>query len=312
MLPIIDSESIDQLKEGKAYVGTGPFVFDSWTPSSKIEFSRNDDYWGEKPHLDGVEIDIVSDPQAAGLPAALRPARPDHRRHQPRPASRWARTASSTSPPSRARRTRSTSAPTSTNPSLAGPQGAPGDRLRASTGSASSTTSTAASATPGNLPWAELLPGVRRGGQPDLRARRGQGQGAWSPGGEVAAHASRCPTRPATPTTRRSRRSCRPTSRRSASRPSCSRTEYSEFIKQLIGGTFGGLWILQHAYAQYTPSTLTVSAYPFNADKNASHFESPTYKKHADGGVGAGQRHRRRRRRRPTRRSTRTCSTTCS
>ena len=88
--------------------------------------------------------------------------------------------------------------------------------------------------------------------------------------------------------------------------------EYSQFIKQLIGGTFGGLWILQHAYAQYTPSTLAVSAYPFNADKNASHFESTALQGARRRGVGAGQRHRRRRRSRTTRSSTRTCSTTCS
>jgi peptide/nickel transport system substrate-binding protein len=56
-----------------------------------------------------------------------------------------------------------------------------------------------------------------------------------------------------------------------------------QFVKQLIGAQFKGLWINYHSWAQYTPSTLTVSAYPFNAHKNASKFDSPDYIAAADG-----------------------------
>ena len=65
-----------------------------------------------------------------------------------------------------------------------------------------------------------------------------------------------------------------------------------------------------HAYAQYTPSTLAVSAYPFNADKNASHFVDADYTEHADAAWKLADRHQRRRPARSTTRSTRTCSTT--
>ena len=44
----------------------------------------------------------------------------------------------------------------------------------------------------------------------------------------------------------------------------------AQFTKQLIGAQFAGIWSAYHSWAQYTPSTLTVSAYPFNAHKNAS------------------------------------------
>ncbi|MGV9411868.1 ABC transporter substrate-binding protein [Nocardia sp. NPDC003693] len=54
------------------------------------------------------------------------------------------------------------------------------------------------------------------------------------------------------------------------------------FVKQLIGAQFPGLWITDHSWAQFVPSTLTVSAYPFNARKNASRFESPAYTAAAD------------------------------
>ena len=58
--------------------------------------------------------------------------------------------------------------------------------------------------------------------------------------------------------------------------------EHNQFIKALIGAKFKGLWVANHSYAQWTPSTLAVSAYPFNAEHNASHFESKAYAAHAD------------------------------
>ncbi len=58
--------------------------------------------------------------------------------------------------------------------------------------------------------------------------------------------------------------------------------ESATFVQNLIGAQFPGLWTTFHSWAQYTPSTLTVSAYPFNARKNASHFESPAYVAAAD------------------------------
>lgn len=59
-------------------------------------------------------------------------------------------------------------------------------------------------------------------------------------------------------------------------------TDNATFVKQLIGGQFPGLWVTDHSWAQFTPSTLTASAYPFNARKNTSHFESPAYVAAAD------------------------------
>jgi peptide/nickel transport system substrate-binding protein len=56
----------------------------------------------------------------------------------------------------------------------------------------------------------------------------------------------------------------------------------AQFVKQLIGAKFKGLWLATHSWAQYTPSTLTVSAYPFNAHKNASQYVDPGYTRAAD------------------------------
>jgi ABC-type transport system substrate-binding protein len=40
-------------------IGSGPWKFLRWLPSDRIEFVRNDDYWGEKPHLDRLVIRVV-------------------------------------------------------------------------------------------------------------------------------------------------------------------------------------------------------------------------------------------------------------
>jgi len=58
--------------------------------------------------------------------------------------------------------------------------------------------------------------------------------------------------------------------------------ESVQFTKQLIGAQFPGIWTTYHSWAQYTPANLTVSAYPFNAQKNASNYVSPAYQKAAD------------------------------
>lgn len=39
---------------GKAMVETGPFKFVEWIPGDRIVYTRNDEYWGEKPEWEKV------------------------------------------------------------------------------------------------------------------------------------------------------------------------------------------------------------------------------------------------------------------
>lgn len=279
MLPIIDSESIDQLREGTAYVGTGPFVFESWTPSSKVVLTRNEDYWGEQPLLDGVEIDVVTDPQAQAsqlrsgqLDVAL--GLTDRDRESFEKDDAYSVTefkgaenaiylgADLANPDLREVKLRQAIAYALDRQRIV-------DEVFRGAG------------TPANLPWPESSPAY------DARANQTYAYDA-AKAKELVSQLGDQPTLPlAYPAGNGNFEAVAQVVQANLEavgiETKLEPQEYSQFIKQLIGGTFGGLWILEHSYAQYTPSTLTVSAYPFNADKNASHFSSPAYQKHADG-----------------------------
>ena len=71
---------------GKAAVGTGPFKFSAYTPGERIEFVRNDNWWGKKTDWTSVtlrlipnvavrtaallagDIDVIDSPSASDLP----------------------------------------------------------------------------------------------------------------------------------------------------------------------------------------------------------------------------------------------------
>jgi ABC-type transport system substrate-binding protein len=50
--------SIAKRVAGGAFVGTGPFRITSWQPGKSVAFAANEDYWGGRAFLDGVEIEF--------------------------------------------------------------------------------------------------------------------------------------------------------------------------------------------------------------------------------------------------------------
>ncbi len=46
-------------------VGTGPYVFASWTPKQSVVLKRNPDYWGTQPYYDEIDLIPVDDDKAA-------------------------------------------------------------------------------------------------------------------------------------------------------------------------------------------------------------------------------------------------------
>jgi peptide/nickel transport system substrate-binding protein len=52
-------------KHSLSPVGSGPFVFDSWTPGQEVRLSANKAYFGGAPALDGVLFRVIRDENAA-------------------------------------------------------------------------------------------------------------------------------------------------------------------------------------------------------------------------------------------------------
>lgn len=50
--------------------GTGPFVLENWTPEETTTLSANENWWGDGPYVDGIEIRII--PDETSILAALR------------------------------------------------------------------------------------------------------------------------------------------------------------------------------------------------------------------------------------------------
>ncbi len=49
---------------GNHPVGCGPFQLDEWTSRQNLKLSTFDDYWGESPSIDGIQVDLIEDQNA--------------------------------------------------------------------------------------------------------------------------------------------------------------------------------------------------------------------------------------------------------
>lgn len=48
-------------------VGTGPYVFEKWTPDDKVVLKRNEDYWGEEPYWEEIHIIPIEEDASAEI-----------------------------------------------------------------------------------------------------------------------------------------------------------------------------------------------------------------------------------------------------
>jgi peptide/nickel transport system substrate-binding protein len=61
---IVDKETFAGLKDASTVVGTGPFKFESWVPGATVRLVANESYWGGRPYLDAIELNVINDPTA--------------------------------------------------------------------------------------------------------------------------------------------------------------------------------------------------------------------------------------------------------
>ncbi|MEW1692169.1 ABC transporter substrate-binding protein [Streptomyces sp. NPDC091265] len=68
---ITDPETVEDAVTGKKLIGTGPFKLTKWSPGAGLSLTRHDAYWQPgRPYLDGVKLRVI--PQADALISSLR------------------------------------------------------------------------------------------------------------------------------------------------------------------------------------------------------------------------------------------------
>ncbi len=65
----VEGSSTEDFASGKVAVGTGPYMFKSYTPGDNYQISINNNYWGDKPDFHDVTFKIM--PDGASRVAAL-------------------------------------------------------------------------------------------------------------------------------------------------------------------------------------------------------------------------------------------------
>jgi peptide/nickel transport system substrate-binding protein len=278
-VPIVDKETFAGLKSGKQYVGTGPFKFASWSPNTSLKFTKNHSYWQSgRPYLDAVNVAIV--PDATSLTSQLRSGQIDYAYgnsyldiEQLAKSGKFTK-AQLVGAEEQIYVGTNVSAPALEDVRIRQAIAYAIDRERIMSEVFRN------SGYPVNLPWPKYSSAY------DASLNQTYAQDVAKAKSLVKAYGKKVPTLPLTytspnPLYQATAQIVQSNLRDVGIPVKLDPVDGASFVKQLIGASFEGLWTTFHSWAQYTPSTLAVSAYPFNALKNASHYSSADYTKNA-------------------------------
>ncbi|MFW0790599.1 ABC transporter substrate-binding protein [Gordonia sp. CPCC 205333] len=270
--PIIDAQTLPQLKAGTIFNGTGPFKFVSWQPNSSVRLERNDQYWGGAAPLDSVTFVQATDQQS--LYTRLRTGQLDVAygmtyHDQQLATGRYG---------FRSVTLKGAEQQQYVGIDLGNPQ-LSDIRLRQAVAYAIDRPRIIGDVFRNNgyvvnAPWPNWSPAYRA--EDNTRYRRDVTKAKSL----VAAHGPVSPISLdySTRGVDRIIAEIVQSNLKDVGIPVILRpNDQTRQASKLIGGEFGGLWLLQHAFAQFTPSTLAVSAYPFNAAKNSSGYVNADY-----------------------------------
>ncbi|GGK45455.1 ABC transporter substrate-binding protein [Nocardia camponoti] len=275
-VPILDSETIDKLGTGDTYIGTGPFKFVQRIPNSQLIFEKNPNYWvPERPYLDRVEVSIIPDAQAiANAVKTGQVAIASELGY--RDAENLGKDGFKVQNLERAEIQQYVGVNV-TDPVLADV------RVRQAIAYAIDRDRIVAEVYRGagyatNLPWPKSSPAYDE-------ARNTRYKRDIAKAKELLAAAGKPPKLPLTFAQgfQETAQIVQANLAEVGIDVELDPVDAATFVKQLTGQGFRGLWVTDHSWAQFVPSTLTVSAYPFNARRNASRYESPAYIAAADG-----------------------------
>ncbi|WP_018653390.1 ABC transporter substrate-binding protein [Actinomadura flavalba] len=280
IVPIVDEKTFSGVGDGSRYVGTGPFKFEKWTPNARLRFVKNPDYWvPERPYLDAVDISVVTD--ATALTNRLRSGQIDyaygigyHDIERLEKTGRFGKIQLAGA---------ENQIYVGTNVTA---EGLSDVRVRKAIAHALDRDRIIAevfrgSGYPADLPWPKTSPAYDAKLNTTYRRDLAKAKALLADYGKKVptltySYASPVPQYEATA------QIVQANLKEIGIEVKLEPLDPPTFVAQLIGGKFKGLWTTYHSWAQYTPSTLTVSAYPFNALKNTSHYSSPAYTKNAE------------------------------
>ncbi|MGW5436673.1 ABC transporter substrate-binding protein [Nocardia asteroides] len=275
-VPILDSETAGELGGGEKYIGTGPFKFVQRIPNSQIVFEKNPAYRvPDRPYLDRVEVSIIPDPQA--LLNALKSGQIALARElNYRDTENLAKSGGYRVHDLDGAELQAYVGVNVTEPALADV------RVRQAIAYALDRERIIAevfrgSGYPLNVPWPKNSPAFDQ--SRNTRYSRDIGKAK-----DLLGQAGKPPKLPLTfaPGYEELAQIVQANLAEIGIEVTLDPVDGATFVKQLTGQQFRGLWVTDHSWAQFVPSTLTVSAYPFNARRNASRYESPAYTAAAD------------------------------
>ncbi|NGO11659.1 ABC transporter substrate-binding protein [Streptomyces sp. HC44] len=272
---IADRHTVEDAVKGKRLNGTGPFRFERWRPGTGLSLTRNEKYWiPERPYLDAVELRVYTQPDA--LLSALRSGQAQLSYHV---SGKHLATIKG-SPDFTIRRYDTGNQAVYVGATV---DEAPADSkaFRQAVAWAVDRDRVVEQALGGYgfasaAPWPRSSPAYSEANRSHYTHNPGKARELLKSSG-VARSATLPLGHPTTPLHVAIAEIVQYDLKQVGIKTELEPFDPAAFQQKLISGTMPALWVNGHAFAQVTPSTLAVSAYPFNEAKNTSHFRSAEY-----------------------------------
>ncbi|MFG3041064.1 ABC transporter substrate-binding protein [Streptomyces sp. NPDC048330] len=271
---ITDRHTVEEAVSGKKLNGTGPFVLTKWSPGAGLSFTRHEKYWQPgRPYLDAVEFRVV--PQADALLSSLRTGQSQLSFNVPgknlsvvEAAPGLAISEYATGGGAYYLGVNTTVAPLddkTVRQALA--WGVDRERILKQVlggyGIASAT------------PWPKSSPAFTETGRTHYTYDPGKARELLKSAGHTRLDLPLLHIN--LPGETAVAEAVQYDLKQIGVQVTLQPTDPATAQKHLIAQTMPGLWTMAHGFAQVQPSTLAVSAYPFNEAKNTSRFRSAAY-----------------------------------
>jgi len=276
MMPIIDPAHLDELLTGKDFNGTGPFKVEKYSPGQGLTLVKNTAYWKKgQPYLAGVDIQVVRDSQS--MLSSLKAGQSDLALDlAPLDASTLKDAPGYQLVLSDANDSVQYIGSNVTVPLLSD------KRVRQAISYAIDrnrivTQVDGGVGTPTSLPWAQSSPAYDKAlvnhfsRDIDKSKQLLSEAGATGQSVNVYYDSGFAPNVGIAEIVQFDLTAA-------GLKPSLVPLQASDFLDKLRNGGFDGMFLTGHGFGQLNPATLLKGAFPFNADKNASSFNSPDYK----------------------------------